>query len=328
MIILQTLNKSYNINILYGIHITPNFDRIILTKVFYPKEKRKKKKVELSKNWPINASTQVPIKTTLQNTSQLPIFPIKDIPINITLANVHHYHVDTNDILLKIFPNKVSVTWIDKIIKAFKEKQIDWKPRVQTYFTQTGRPPDSDIAEYQWLDDWTINYNKEFCTIKTATPKEIKYYWLNQRINETTLTKIPYNHHPSIRIHEKHWKKFWSSDIKSKTKEIWWRIIMDRIPYRKRLHSWNMIRYNTNVCQICNQQQEDQYHFMVSCPNKLSFWLQASTMTDINITADWTTIWRHINMVEIPNSKCKENGGRIYNNCIYHRNNMAIPLVA
>ncbi|CAO3633145.1 unnamed protein product [Cunninghamella echinulata] len=44
-------------------------------------------------------------------------------------------------------------------------------------------------------------------SIRTASPEDIGFYWLNQKIKETSLTKT-HTHHTSVRIPEKHWEIF------------------------------------------------------------------------------------------------------------------------
>jgi hypothetical protein len=43
----------------------------------------------------------------------------------------------------------------------------------------------------------------------------------------------------------------------------WWRLLRDKLMYRKRLHSMDPIKYPSSTCPLCKKEDEDEYHFVV-----------------------------------------------------------------
>lgn len=55
----------------------------------------------------------------------------------------------------------------------------------------------------------------------------------------------------------------------------WWRLLHDTIGTRQKLHGWNIPEVESPICQICKAAPEDLYHFVVGCPSKRQFWIDA-----------------------------------------------------
>ncbi|KAJ8656675.1 hypothetical protein O0I10_007521 [Lichtheimia ornata] len=71
------------------------------------------------------------------------------------------------------------------------------------------------------------------------------------------------------------WKRFWRSMIPHKAFTPWWRLLHDTIGTRQKLHGWNIPEVESPICQICKAAPEDLYHFVVGCPSKRQFWIDA-----------------------------------------------------
>jgi len=70
------------------------------------------------------------------------------------------------------------------------------------------------------------------------------------------------------------WKFFWSADIPHRTRTVWWRLLINKLPSRKRLHSLMSEEFEAS-CPICGADEETDRHMLFTCPQKLQVWRSA-----------------------------------------------------
>jgi hypothetical protein len=69
------------------------------------------------------------------------------------------------------------------------------------------------------------------------------------------------------------WIHFWRIPLTHQARNIWFRALHDKLPYRSRLHNWSPHSFLSPYCILCASNTiEDQSHFLFDCPNKRSVW--------------------------------------------------------
>ena len=63
------------------------------------------------------------------------------------------------------------------------------------------------------------------------------------------------------------WQSFWNSPIPHEARTPWWRLLIDKLPHRARLHRWQPDKFPTSECQICQDSVEDDFHLLVADKN-------------------------------------------------------------
>jgi hypothetical protein len=71
------------------------------------------------------------------------------------------------------------------------------------------------------------------------------------------------------------WQSFWNSPIPHEARTPWWRLLIDKLPHRARLHRWQPDKFPTSECQICQDSVEDDFHLLIGCRQKWPIWIMA-----------------------------------------------------
>jgi hypothetical protein len=132
------------------------------------------------------------------------------------------------------------------------------------------------VDEIPPLDNWMIptTKNKEI-SFSNIRPTELRAYWRRESESET---------HPpmalSCRFAEKltkqAWEVFWRTIIPHAAGTPWWRLLLDKLPYQRRLHRQQPEKFPSPICRICLKEEEDDFHFVVGCDRKWKVWEEAS----------------------------------------------------
>ncbi|KAI8085621.1 hypothetical protein BDF21DRAFT_320680, partial [Thamnidium elegans] len=61
------------------------------------------------------------------------------------------------------------------------------------------------------------------------------------------------------------WLEFWSLPISHVVRNIWYRFLHRKIPYRKLLNRFMPASFPTNLCAICSLSPDSLDHFLFSC---------------------------------------------------------------
>ncbi|KAI8363239.1 hypothetical protein B0O80DRAFT_379086, partial [Mortierella sp. GBAus27b] len=66
------------------------------------------------------------------------------------------------------------------------------------------------------------------------------------------------------------WKRFWQMNIPHNARNVWWRLLIKKLPSSARLHA--IIPTIAPQCRICKEGIETDHHMLFSCPRKLEVW--------------------------------------------------------
>jgi len=69
------------------------------------------------------------------------------------------------------------------------------------------------------------------------------------------------------------WSSFWKIDMLHKTRDVWWRLLIGKLPTGMRLN--RIYDQIPTQCRICNLGTEDDHHFLFACPKKMAIWQPA-----------------------------------------------------
>ncbi|KAG1142775.1 hypothetical protein G6F37_007348 [Rhizopus arrhizus] len=73
-------------------------------------------------------------------------------------------------------------------------------------------------------------------------------------------------------ISRRQWYMFWKEDIPLKARDVWYRLLHNKLPCRSTLHSTLPSFFVDPVCQICSTIAESSTHFVYSCHHKHPIW--------------------------------------------------------
>jgi hypothetical protein len=83
------------------------------------------------------------------------------------------------------------------------------------------------------------------------------------------------------------WSSFWKSDMLHKTRNVWWRLLIGRLPTGRRLNPiFDTIPTQCRVCDLAAE--EDDQHFLFSCPKKMAIWQPA--LSKYLAVQNWTPV--------------------------------------
>jgi hypothetical protein len=81
------------------------------------------------------------------------------------------------------------------------------------------------------------------------------------------------------------WNEFWKYTIPHNARNVWWRLLINKLPSGNLLHTFFPDEYS-RVCRICKTHVETSRHLLFSCPKKLEIWQGA--LTRYVEEGDWT----------------------------------------
>ena len=86
----------------------------------------------------------------------------------------------------------------------------------------------------------------------------------------------PAPHHPPMvaappPLSAAFWTSFWKNKIPHNARNVWWRLLIDKLPSGVHLHSLipDMVE---PLCRVCGVDPETNQHLLFSCPKKLEVW--------------------------------------------------------
>jgi hypothetical protein len=80
------------------------------------------------------------------------------------------------------------------------------------------------------------------------------------------------------------WKSFWKREMPHNVRNVWWRLLIRKLPTGVRLHAFIPMIVSPQ-CRVCQERETDQ-HLLFGCPAKLEIW-KASLNKYIR-EYDWT----------------------------------------
>jgi hypothetical protein len=115
------------------------------------------------------------------------------------------------------------------------------------------------------LAHWCILLSSN-CSLKTALvkPSTRRHYWPSV---ETALPHPPQLLEPrySYALPKVRWNAYWKTPVPYMARIPWWRILIDKISYRARVHRRQLNKVSTDICYVCCRQIEDGFHFEIAC---------------------------------------------------------------
>lgn len=192
---------------------------------------------------------------------------------------------------------------ISSIEQDLQANRTTWTPKIMELLDNRydHRLPGRDITED--LQHWTLP-TRNTTTTPTKTYKgstrEYRRFW--QATNDIKPTLIPpYAPIPRERMSKHQWHFFWSLIIPHNVRNFWWRLLLNKLPTRLHRHRHQPLQCPTDTCSLCNTATEDNYHMVVGCPLKQTFWRYVLTIMDIQ--EDVSTIWNWLTFYELPRNK-------------------------
>ena len=94
--------------------------------------------------------------------------------------------------------------------------------------------------------------------------------------NKVYQPPTPPPHHPPMApapppLTPSFWKGFWKESIPHNARNVWWRLLINKLPSGTRLHAI-IPAVVEPLCRICNNGHETDHHLLFSCPKKLEVW--------------------------------------------------------
>lgn len=90
---------------------------------------------------------------------------------------------------------------------------------------------------------------------------------------------------PGRNLDRHFWKYFWVNTMPHNARNVWWRLLINKLPSRSRLHAILPTIFEPR-CQICKDEDETDSHLLFSCPKKLEVW--QGTLTKYIKDQEWT----------------------------------------
>jgi hypothetical protein len=73
-------------------------------------------------------------------------------------------------------------------------------------------------------------------------------------------------------ISAKQWSRFWKGDVPLKSRDVWYRIIYNKLSCRQNLHRLLPTSFTDLLCPLCSSAVEDPLHFVLTCHYKHPLW--------------------------------------------------------
>ena len=113
-------------------------------------------------------------------------------------------------------------------------------------------------------------------TFAKATTRQLRSYILAR--------ETPLNVAAPPRFPKKFWSSFWKTEMLHKARNVWWRLLVGKLPTGVRLNP--IFPDISTQCRLCLLQPEDDTHFLFACPKKLAIWKPA--LSKFLSAQDWT----------------------------------------
>ncbi|CAO3588473.1 unnamed protein product [Absidia cylindrospora] len=197
---------------------------------------------------------------------------------------------------------QVTDTRHPRLWKALMNEEYEWDSLIQSQIDDpkqskwTTRPPYFTITS---LDHWTITipphrwvtepFNLSTYKAKTG---QLRRAWLNDQPTDRSLPAprpsraLPY----AIQMTTQEWKIFWRLPITHGSRNVWWRLLIDKLPTQENLRHIRDQDPNPGMCRICDLYIEDPHHMLISCPLKKSFWTAALYLTNNRDINPWAAL--------------------------------------
>ncbi|SAM02760.1 hypothetical protein [Absidia glauca] len=167
---------------------------------------------------------------------------------------------------------------LHKIDLDLSDTYTQWHPVIEqlidTRFQPTGN---GRLLIHKMLLHWTIPTETTTAPpipIFTASPKTLRMYW-QKNVRSRPEVKPHYAAPRYIAMSPDQWSVFWSLTIPHRVRNLWWRLLLHKLPTRLRLVKFKIPQVTTPTCAICQETPEDDHHMVIGCPLKEDLWHRA-----------------------------------------------------
>ncbi|CAO3635655.1 unnamed protein product [Cunninghamella echinulata] len=223
--------------------------------------------LEPTVNWSRNAIKHLPLRKALViNESPRISKPILDIK---RLIPTNWF---AKDLMEAPHSNSRSRKKYDAILSSLFLDQLKIHPLLKNKFFQNNRV-DHNISVSTVLQEWKFSLSSSSNTIMVhkAPPSSLRRYWFSQGPPIYAVKHPPLSQVPGALLSKADWSNFWQLNIPHKAIEIWWRILIHKLPTNCTLHQMIPTKFQTPRCSFCPD-FEDNQHFILHCKKKKEFW--------------------------------------------------------
>ncbi|CAO3611948.1 unnamed protein product [Mucor hiemalis] len=249
-------------------------------------------KLLLSSSWSARWFLDLPLRCILRANSDVtstPSIDVSSIPMRYLLSDIVCWSIGakvlsgisapTKSLLRRIWSDVVSGALVlPTLIRSCIAFDVD------TLFSTSSAPIVSASTLLPSCFEWYIPTGFEYVVRVARVPLgTLRQYWhplsslLGDRLGPPM--QPPF----ALLLRPFFWRKFWSLALPAKAFTPWWRLLLNSIGYRARLHRWNAELYDSPLCAFCSA-PETLFHFVVGCPVKYNYWhsvMQHLEMVDI-----------------------------------------------
>lgn len=223
--------------------------------------------LEITSNWPLTAVKYLPLRRVLV-LNELPRIskPILDIK---RLIPANWFAKD----LMETPPsNSRSRIKYDAILSSLFLDQLKIHPYLKNRFFQRNKVIFNN-SESSIFQEWkfSLSSSSNPLIMHKAPPSSLRRYWFSQGSPIYPVKHPPLSQIPGALMSKTDWTNFWQLNIPHKAIEIWWRILIHKLPTNCRLHQMIPTKFQTPRCFFCPDFEDDQ-HFILHCKKKKEFW--------------------------------------------------------
>lgn len=219
--------------------------------------------IDITSHWPTSAINHIPLKLALIPNDRSRLLKNgpdikKKVPSSWLVKNFN----DPSFNKYKVYKEIISLLMFDYLKPLPQLSSYIFNPRINP-----NNGMETDIINY-----WYLSSNKKKpILVCHASPNVLRRFWRNKDPPIFAFKHPPLSQIPACNLGKKDWMLFWQLQIPHKAIEVWWRILINKLPTRSRLHHISPMKYQTSICAFC-QEHENEEHFIMSCKPKKEFW--------------------------------------------------------
>ncbi|OAD73278.1 hypothetical protein PHYBLDRAFT_168632 [Phycomyces blakesleeanus NRRL 1555(-)] len=210
---------------------------------------------------PLHRACTSLLPASLPSNLQLPPTVVQHFPLTSIWMNVPPFVDSSLNLKTILVSEAFSLETDDRLVRKVRGTFSRARNRIGHFFQQidSGR---------MVLCPWFISCLEHRPSTDTPSP-DLSSLLSLVRLDNTSLGKASTG---SLRRHLRPQCKFWSVSIPHHCRTVWWKMLWDRTPTRKRLNLFIPRRFPSSSCIFCQDATEDQYHFFFGCSIKCQVW--------------------------------------------------------
>ncbi|CDH61037.1 hypothetical protein RO3G_01611 [Lichtheimia corymbifera JMRC:FSU:9682] len=192
-------------------------------------------------------------------------------------------------------------------------------PRSTLHAPPWQRTPELATSLLPSLSHWSIAIStRSTCQITRLSLTQLRHIWHPSWQQMLNRPRPPERPTPSCLLYPpSFWKTFWKLPIPHKARTPWWRLLLDTISTRSKLHRLQPEKFPSRECVICKAGDEDLYHMFVDCPYKRPFWIDALQLLHLTDTfPNQNAIWHALVTLRTPDQQALDHSTLCRLGCI------------